>query len=85
MLLAVAGLGVAGAATFEEREILIRDPNNNAVRIKLTTNPENGSAGIEIYDRQGRRRIVLGTRADDDLPGLFYFDQNGNSKRQDND
>lgn len=74
-----------GAANINESELVLRDPNNHMTRITLNTNPKTGSAGLQIFDRLGRRRIVLATEPEDDRPSLFYFDEQGNGKRQDND
>jgi hypothetical protein len=84
-MLSLAAALAVGAANVNQSELVLRDPNNNVTRITLNTNPKTGSAGLQIFDRLGRRRILLATEPEDDRPGLFFFDEEGNMKRQDND
>jgi len=55
----------------------IRDPNNGVIRIGIGTKAQTGSAGIEIFDRHGRKRIGLGTEHNTDIPGILFMDANG--------
>ncbi|MDB5350093.1 MAG: hypothetical protein JWN86_1340 [Planctomycetota bacterium] len=81
-VIAIIGVVATGGAKLEDRELILRDPNTNKVRVSIGTNADTGSAGLQIFDRQGRKRIALATRAKDDAPVLIFTDENGNEKVQ---
>lgn len=49
---------------------------NNDVRASISVNPENGSAGLEVFGMNGRRVVFLGT-SEAGTPNLAIYDPSG--------
>jgi len=77
VLIASALLLVGGAAQLANRvaRLDVVGPNDD-VRASISVNPENGSAGLEVFGINGRRVVFLGTSANG-TPNLAIYDPSG--------
>ncbi len=68
---------VGGAAQLANRfpRLEVVGPNND-VRVAVSVNPDNGSAGLEVFGLNGRRVAFLGTSAEG-TPNLALYDPAG--------
>jgi hypothetical protein len=77
VLIAAVLLIAAGAAQLSSRvaRLDVVGPNND-VRVSISVNPDNGSAGMEVFGTDGRRVVFLGTSANG-TPNLSIYDPSG--------
>jgi hypothetical protein len=77
VLIATVLLLAGGAAQLANRvaRLDVVGPNND-VRASISVNPDNGSAGLEVFGMNGRRVIFLGTSRDG-TPNLAIYDPSG--------
>jgi hypothetical protein len=77
VLIAAVLLIAGGAAQLSNRvaRLEVVGPNND-VRVAISVNPDNGSAGMEVFGTNGRRVIFLGTSSTG-TPNLSIYDPSG--------
>jgi hypothetical protein len=77
VLIAAVLLIAGGAAQLSTRvaRLEVVGPNND-VRVAISVNPDNGSAGLEVFGTDGRRVVFLGTSATG-TPNLSIYDPSG--------
>ncbi len=71
-------LAVSLGATNANHSVVLEDPGTGKRIIDMVTTPS-GAAGFQVWDRNGRRRILLGTN-DAFQPGLTMWDEQGRQR-----
>lgn len=77
VLLAVVSLGAAeafGPGTFRPH-VIVQDPKTGTRSVDMVAT-DAGAGGFQVWDRAGRRRILLGTN-DEGQAGLTFWNEKG--------